>query len=312
MSLTSPENRYRWFVEQYQGEVRHNEKLSPYTSFRTGGPADLFVEIVSREELIRAVKLATEAAIPYFVIGGGSNLLVSDQGYRGLIIRNQIMGLSVKDDEILAGAGESLNQLVDYATECSLSGLEFGAGIWGTVGGAIYGNAGAFGSQIGSVLKYAELIDDSGKIRTESRAYFDFGYRHSRLKKTKEVICAACFELDSKPRSEIEEKTTEIRQRRRRSHPTTPCSAGCFFKNIEDPSQPNGKLAAGKLLEEVGAKETKAGRAAVFEGHANIIINGGGASSKEIRQLADILKQKVKDRFNIELQEEVICLGDFH
>ena len=312
MSLTNPESRYRWFIEQYQGEVRRNEKLSPYMTFRTGGPADLFVEAASREELIRAVKLAAEAAVPYFVIGGGSNLLVSDQGYRGLIIRNQIMGLSVKGSEILAGAGESLNQLVDYATECSLSGLEFGAGIWGTVGGAICGNAGAFGSQIGSVLKYAELIDASGEIRTEPGDYFDFGYRYSRLKKTKEVICAAGFELDPKPRSEVEEKTTEIRKRRRQNHPTTPCSAGCFFKNIEDPSEPGGKLSAGKLLEEVGAKGTKAGRAAVFNGHANIIINGGGASSKEIRQLADILKQKVKDRFNIELQEEVICLGDFH
>jgi len=312
MSLTNLENRYRWFIEQYQGEVRRNEKLSPYTSFRTGGPADLFVEITSREELAGGIKLAAEATIPYFVIGGGSNLLVSDEGYRGLIIRNQIMGLGVKNREILAGAGESLEQLVDYATTCSLSGLEFGAGIWGTVGGAIYGNAGAFGNQIGSVLKYAELINSSGEIRTESRDYFDFRYRYSHLKKTKEIVCSACFELEPKSQPEIEKKTTEIRQQRRRSHPTTPCSAGCFFKNIEDPNQPNGKLAAGKLLEEIGAKETKAGRAAVFEGHANIIINGGGASSKEIRQLADILKQKVKDKFNIELQEEVICLGDFH
>lgn len=303
--------KYSTFVEQYDGPVKKNELLSAYTTFRTGGEADLFVEAASADQLRQAFVLARQLEIPFFIIGGGSNILVSDDGFRGLIIRNCIRRLEVKENGIIAGAGESLDDLVDFATRQGLAGLEFAAGIWGTVGGAIYGNAGAYGGQIGTVLGYAELIDREGNIRTENNSYFQFGYRHSILKTTGETVTYARFDLAPGNSDEIGNKTAEIRGLRALKHPTIPCSAGCFFKNVEDPNEPHGKLAAGKLLDEVGAKEMKIGGAAVFGEHANIIINTGSATSKDIRRLADILKEKVKEKFGVELNEEIICLGKF-
>lgn len=303
--------RYDKFQASYGEPVRRDESLAAYTTFRTGGPADLYVEVASTMKLVEAIRLAVELAIPYFVIGEGSNLLVSDDGYRGLIIRNQIMGLAVENRELVAGAGERLDRAVDYATEHSLTGLEFAAGIWGTVGGAVCGNAGASGSQMSSVLDRAELVDRQGNIRIEPLTYFEFAYRYSRLKQTGETVSRSWFCLESGSRIDIARRTEEIRLSRCQKHPVQPCSAGCFFRNIENLDQPNGKLSAGKLLDEVGAKRLRVGAAAVFDRHANILINAGGASSRDIRQLADILKARVKERFNVDLQEEVICLGNF-
>ncbi|MDD4050658.1 MAG: UDP-N-acetylmuramate dehydrogenase [candidate division Zixibacteria bacterium] len=303
--------RYDQFITRYGGPVQRNVSLSTFTTFRTGGEADLFVQVNTTDQLGRAVTLAQESGIPYFVLGDGSNLLVSDDGYRGLIVRNRILGLTVEGDRVTAGTGETMDNLVDFATSCSLSGLEFAAGIWGTVGGAVYGNAGAFGSQVGSRLVQAEVMDSTGTVRMEGRDYFQFAYRSSRLKTTKEIVATVTFGLDPGDARVIGKRTEEIRQLRREKHPGRPCSAGCFFKNIEDPRQPGGKIPAGKLLEEAGAKSMRVGDAAVYDKHANIIINAGHATSKEIRQLADILKKKVKDKFDVELEEEVICLGNF-
>ena len=305
------DEKYRRFEESFVGTAKRNESLSLYTSFRTGGDADLFADITDVHQMADALRLAHQLDIACFVIGGGSNLLVSDDGFRGLIIRNHIRGLAVQENEVIAGAGEQLDDVVDYATACSLTGAEFASGIWGTIGGAVYGNAGAFGSQIGSVLTCAELVDALGNIRTEDRDYFAFTYRNSILKKTGEVVTKVTLNLTPGDRNEIARRTDEIRRSRSQKHPVDACSAGCFFKNIEDPSQPNGKLAAGKLLEEAGAKEITVGHAAVFDRHANIIVNTGGARSQEIRHLADILKKRVKEKFNIDLQEEVICVGAF-
>jgi UDP-N-acetylmuramate dehydrogenase len=192
-----------------------------------------------------------------------------------------------------------------------LTGFEFAAGIWGTIGGAVYGNAGAFGSEVGSILEWAEVVDAEGNVRREQSHYFRFSYRHSILKSTGEIATRACFGLQPGNSDEIARRTDEIRRLRCRKHPVVPCSAGCFFKNVEDKTQPNGKLPAGRLLDEVGAKELRIGGAAVFGEHANIIINTGSASSKDIRRLADILKERVRTRFGIELQDEVISIGEF-
>lgn len=299
------------FCDRFDGLVKRDEPLAPYSTFQTGGPADLFVDADNSDILGRAIKLASELNLTCFVIGQGSNLLISDLGFRGLIIRNHILGHEVKDNEIYCGAGELLDNIVDLATENSLTGLEFAAGIWGTMGGAVYGNAGAYGSQISSVLKEAELIDTNGNIRLEKGEYFQFTYRHSYLKTTGEIVTGMTISLNPGEQGKIRARVDDIRDERGFKHPVQPCSAGCFFKNVEDPSQPHGKLAAGKLLEEIGAKEIVLGGAAVYEKHANIIINREHATSKEIRQLADKLKEKVKQKFGIELDEEVICLGDF-
>lgn len=307
----APDTRYDRFAASFDGPVKKNEPLSAYTTFRTGGNADLFIDVTDSGALAQAIRLSRHLNIPCFLIGGGSNLLVSDSGYRGLIIRNSLRCLEVKGSEVKAGAGELLDTVVDFATDRSLTGFEFAAGIWGTVGGAVYGNAGAFGSQVGAILREAEIIDANGEIRVEPQAYFRFAYRHSRLKETGEIVTWARFVLEPGDKAEIGKRTAEIRALREHKHPVTPCSAGCFFKNVEDDGAPSGKLAAGKLLEEIGAKDLTVGGAGVFGKHANIIVNTGSASSKDIRRLADILKERVRKRFNIELQEEVISLGEF-
>jgi UDP-N-acetylmuramate dehydrogenase len=305
------DDRYAQFVTHFDGVVKQGEPLNKYTTFRTGGPADLFVEAQDSTSLSRAIKLARELEIPHFLVGGGSNLLVSDKGFRGLIVRNLVRKLVVEGHDIIAGAGEDLDRVVNFATENGLTGFEFGAGIWGSIGGAVYGNAGAFGSQISAVLTEAELVDGEGNIRVESNEYFRFAYRHSYLKETKEIVTYARFGLAPGDKAAIRKRTEEIYAARNARHPDQPCSAGCFFKNIEDLRQPHGKLPAGKLLEEAGAKFLTVGGAAVFERHANIIVNKGNACSKDIRLLADLMKQKVKEKFNIELSEEVASIGDF-
>ena len=291
--------------------LEFDKSLAALTSFGTGGPARFFYSARQRADLVRAVAAAKRNGLEYFLIGGGSNLLVSDDGYDGLVIRVEIGGLKlVGDDRIEAGAGENLAALVDFATAHSLSGLEFAAGIWGTVGGAIYGNAGAYGGEIGALVCGLTLVDHQGTVKQVDAGYCRFGYRDSFLKQSKEVIVDAYLRLLPGNPDEIRRRVDEIKAARKAKFPERGC-AGCFFKNIPDPTQEHGKLAAGKLLEEVGAKGMSVGAARVFAGHANIIVNAGGATSKDIRLLADKLKEKVRQRFGINLQEEVVSLGRF-
>jgi UDP-N-acetylmuramate dehydrogenase len=310
-SKVSPDLPVSRLIEAFGAELEFSRELASLTSYETGGPARYFIVAKSVDEVVRAIKGAARLDIPAFVIGGGSNLLVSDEGFDGLVIKMDITGLKRIDNHLVeSGGGEQLFDLVNFATEQALTGLEFAAGIWGSVGGAIYGNAGAFGGEVGRMLETAVLVDSHGKVKNVTRDYFKFEYRHSLLKETHETVAQAAFRLAPGDRMAIESKVTEILTLRADKHPDRR-TAGCFFRNIPDPTQEYGKLPAGKLLEEVGAKELCVGGARVFEKHANIIINAGGATSKDIRQLADILKQRVLDRFGITLQEEVQQLGSF-
>ncbi len=302
----------RTLIEGFGTNLEFGRPLAPLTSYRTGGPARLFLQVESVDEVVRAVTSARRLEVPFFIMGSGTNLLVSDEGYDGLVIRVDIQGLSARSDtELECGAGDQLQALVDFATARSLTGLEFAAGIWGTVGGAIYGNAGAFGGEIGSVVSEITLVDGEGTVKTVPADYCQFAYRHSRLKELDETIVSARFGLRPGSAEEIQGRVDEIIRQREGKHPVDGCSAGCFFKNIPDETQEHGKLPAGRLLDEIGAKEMSVGGAKVFERHANIIVNTGTATSKDIRQLADILKKKVNDRFGIDLQEEVRQLGRF-
>lgn len=291
-------------------DLEFAKEMAPMTSYQTGGRARYFISARSAGEITRAVKAAERLSLPHFVLGGGTNLLVSDDGYDGVVIKVDVIGITLEgSNTVRCGAGEQLMALVDFATDNALSGLEFAAGIWGTVGGAIYGNAGAFGGEIGPLTTQLTLVDRAGQVRTVEPEYCRFGYRDSHLKTSHEVVVDAVFALKPSERSVIETKVREILAARDGKHPNDGMSAGCFFKNIPDPKEKFGKLPAGRLLDEIGAKGMAVGGAKVFDKHANIIVNTGTATSKEIRQLADILKEKVKVRFGIELQEEVIQLG---
>jgi UDP-N-acetylmuramate dehydrogenase len=245
------------------------------------------------------------------MLGGGSNVLVSDSGYDGLIIKNVIMGRQVDGTCLICGAGELLQDIINYSAENNLSGLEFASGIWGTIGGAIFGNAGAYGSEVGALIESAQLVDKQGNVKNVDNEYLAFTYRTSKLKKSGEYITTARLALKSGKRDEILGKIKEILDLRKTKLPLDEKSAGCFFKNIIDERQKFGKLPAGQLLEEIGAKEAYYGGARVFAKHANIIINDGTAQSKDIKRLADILKRRVKEKFGIELNEEVTLIGNF-
>jgi UDP-N-acetylmuramate dehydrogenase len=287
-------------------QLRRNVLLASHTTFGIGGNADLFYQAREPEELIRAVMNARNAGTPFFVLGGGSNLLVSDSGFRGLVIKNECSEIVADKESITCQSGALLADLVDAASKRSLSGLEFAAGIPGTVGGAARGNAGAFGVAIGDVLTRAVVLTASGKIEEVDRDYFRFGYRDSRLKHTTEVLLSVTFKLDRRDKGEIEQRISRNLSQRKESIPWQDKSAGCFFKNVDGP---NGRIAAGYLLDQVGAKGMQEGDVRVSDLHANVLVNVGNGRAREVARLAQRLKEKVRQEFGIELQEEVVYIN---
>ena len=292
-------------------DLKKNEKLAPHTTFGIGGEADFFYVARRPEDLIKAIKGAKEAKIPFFVLGEGSNVLVSDSGFGGLVIKNQCDRIFLSDKKITCQSGARLNDLVGLSCENSLSGMEFFAGIPGTIGGAVYGNAGAFGKAVGDLLTEAIILNSQGRIEKVKKEYFEFGYRESKLKKTKDILLSATFELKKGEKEKIKKKVQKNLENRRKKLPRKEKSAGCFFRNVVDNRFIiNGKkISAGFLLERVGAKQMRQGEAAVFTRHANILVNLGKASSKDVRRLANFLKKKVKEKFDIDLEEEIVYLS---
>lgn len=291
--------------------LKSDYSLKDYNTYRTGGSTRLFIDVNDVSDLAALIKAVNEFNIPMFMLGGGSNVLVSDHGFNGIIIKNSFKGLRQEGSLIYSGAGEELDALVNFATECGLTGLEFAVGIYGTVGGAIYGNAGAYGGEISNILVEVELVDRQGNIKLLKAVDLKFDYRWSVFKETGDYITSAKFALKPGNKYEIQGRVDEILKTRHEKLPYDKCSAGCFFKNIPDKNEKYGKLAAGKLLEEVNAKGMRVGDAVVSEKHANIIVNEGKASSDDIYRLALKLKKNVKDKFNIDLTEEIILLGKF-
>lgn len=305
--MESPEKIKESLLENLGERVKLDFPLAPLTSFKIGGPADFFFEARNPAELIKAISLSQAAGIDRFVLGGGYNVLISDRGFRGLVIKNRCSGFVAEGEEVGVQSGSSLHEVVERTAELGLSGLEFLAGIPGTVGGAVCGNAGAFGKSIGECLDKAVVFNPEGGLKTVNRDYFGFEYRSSKLKRSGEVLISASFHLEERSPQEVKKKAEEIRALRRQKHPEDEASVGCFFKNIRKRDQ---TIPAGKLLEEVGAKEMRVGKAAVFGKHANIIINTGGGKASEVRQLAEMMKQRVKERFGYLLEPEVVFLGE--
>lgn len=281
--------------------------LSVYSSFRIGGPADYFIEVKSEAELTAAVRAARKFNFPFYVIGGGYNLLFDDTGYRGLMIRNRASSLKfIEEKGILeVASGTRLAEVVNLAVSEGLGGLEFLAGIPGTVGGAIYGNAGAFGQAIGDRVDEVKLLTGEGKEKSLRQSELGFGYRHSFLKDHPGIVLKASLRVERDDRNRIQKKVEDYLTQREQKHPPegTAC-AGSYFKN---PVLPDGsKIPAGRLLEQAGARGMRVGQAAVYPGHCNFIVNLGGATCREVLALAAELKEKVQRQTGICLQEEVI------
>ncbi len=292
--------------------LEFNKDLAQFSSYKTGGKATLFISVTTIEELSDTLKKTKNLNIPYVILGGGTNVLISDSGFDGLIIKMDIKGMEIfEKSKIICGAGENLEDLIILSSKNSLTGLEFAAGIVGSVGGAVYGNAGAYGGEIGNIVESVTVIDKNGEIKNISHSEADFGYRDSVFKKTGDIITQIIFQLEKGDKKAIQSKIDETLFVRHEKLPYDQCSAGCFFKNIPDNTQPHGKLAAGKLLEDIGAKNMKYGGAEISEKHANIIINTGKATSNDILTLAERIKVKVKEKFGILLEEEIVKIGKF-
>jgi UDP-N-acetylmuramate dehydrogenase len=296
----------------FELRIRRNVKLSRYTTFRIGGPADFFVRVQSINAFKKALYFARTNNIPFIILGGGSNLLICDQGIRGLAIKNGLKGIRKKGNTIIAKSGEKLSSVIEFAMQNGLSGFEFAYGIPGSLGGAIYGNAGAYGKAVGDLLIRAKLMDREGNVWVADKADLGFKYRHSFLKENGEIVLEAEFQLKPGNPQEIRRKMEEIIEERCRKHPArTAGCAGSYFKNLDPPKPGEHRIPAGAILEKVGAKGMRKGKAVVFSGHANFITNPGGATASEVLELARELKEKVKAEFGIELEEEVLYIDEY-
>lgn len=294
--------------------IRPGVPLREFTTFRIGGKAELLLEVHTEAELAEAVALAQAEGMPWFLLGGGSNLVVSDRGMSGLVIRNLTADSEVVDAERLSiriSSGRRLGALVELAAGHGLTGLEPMTGIPGTVGGAIYGNAGAYGRSIADLLVAATLLDPAtGRTFEVAPEFFRFAYRTSRLKTDPHIILNATFRLARGETAAIRAQMEEILTQRHAKHPPVGIgSAGSFFKNLPPAPGETRRRPAGEVLEKAGAKQMAVGGASVFHKHANFIVNYGEASAADVRALAAQLKEKVQALFGIGLEEEVLYIG---
>lgn len=286
-----------------QAGVRENEPMALHTSWQVGGVADYYLLPAGERELQEIVRYSREKDLPLFIFGNGTNLLVRDGGIRGLVAQ---LGVSFnyihrEGDSLRTGAGVSLTSLARSAAREGLRGLGFCAGIPGSLGGALVMNAGAFGSYIGRLVEEVRMINADGEAIVLGRDSLDFGYRRSNLA-GKGAMVEALLSLEKGEKEALAHEVDGYIAERRRRHPSQP-SAGSVFRN------PPGKPAGG-LIEEAGGKELAVGPARVSEKHANFIINSGGATAGEIEKLIEMVRQRVRDRFAVELQTEVRIIGE--
>lgn len=302
-------------LRQALGDARvtANAPLAPLTTFKVGGPADWLVTAPAIGIVRTALALARDAGVPATVIGGGSNLLVSDAGVRGVVIRMHGGGVRTIDAGTLrTDAGVTINELVRWTIARGLSGLEAWAGTPGTVGGAVHGNAHFRGRPIGDLVSSVDLVSADGDVVAVPAAQMEFGYDSSRLQRTREIVLSVDFRVGRGDPAELRSRARESLAFRKRTQPLASPSAGCVFQN-PDPLRdrvPEGiPASAGALVDRAGLKGVREGGASVSPTHANFIVNDGTATAAEIRRLIDRCKAAVRERFGVELREELVYLG---
>lgn len=314
-------------------DIKENISLAKYTTFEIGGPAKYFCIARNKEDLIKAIKKAKELKMPFFILGGGSNVLASDKGYNGLVIKIENCKLKIENCNIHTETGIKLEDIVKLTARKSLSGLEWAAGIPGTVGGAVYGNAQTFDTKMSDIIKSVEIFDTKTlKIKTLTKKECDFSEKHTVFKKNKNlVILSAILKLKKGKKKEIQKRIKEHLNYRKKNHPWRFPSAGSIFVNQELRSNPTGSppegvqrnqellkefpelrefnkegvIPSSYLIEKCGLKGTKVGGAKVSEKHAGFIVNTGKAKAEDVLKLIKIIKQKVKRKFGVVLEEEI-------
>jgi UDP-N-acetylmuramate dehydrogenase len=295
------------------GRVHHDAALAPLTTFKVGGVADWLVHAKSGEEVQRALEVARDFALPVTVLGGGSNVLIADAGLRGLVIRIHGGDVTrIAPTQIQSDGGVTINGLVRWTISHGVAGLEAWAGTPGTVGGAIHGNAHFRGRLISELIDRLTLVSQSGHLQHVPADEMEFGYDYSRLHRTGEIAISAVFKVTDGDPAALRAVARESLAFRKRTQPLESASAGCIFQN-PDPVRdvvPDGiPASAGALVDRAGLKNARAGRARVSTTHANFIVNEGGASADEIRDLIERCKRDVRSRFGVGLREEIVYLG---
>ena len=307
--------------------VKRNVLLKDYTTYKIGGPAKYFFVAKNKEDLVKAVKLAEELKLPIFILGGGSNLLISDKGFNGLVIKIDILDIKIQGNRAIAGAGADLTKLAHLSAGKGLSGLEWAAGIPGaTVGGSIYGHAQAFGEKMSDIIKSVEAIDiKTLKVKSFSKKQCQFSLKNSIFKKNKNlVIISAVLEFKKNNPNIAKKQIKENIAYRENRHPISFPSAGSAFVNPEtiiknrkllmrfpelNEYNKKGVISSGYLISKCGLAGKKIGKAQISDKHANFIINLGGAKAKDVLALINLAKRKVKKIFGIDLETEVQLVG---
>lgn len=287
-----------------QKNIHLQEPMAGHTTFRIGGPADCLLEVENEEQLKKLCRYLGMTGVPFFVLGNGSNLLVNDTGYRGIILEigQKMSSIIVEGNRIVAKAGATIAQVARAALEHALTGLEFAAGIPGTVGGGVVMNAGAYGGELCQVLASVTALEPDGTRRVFPAAECHFGYRKSRFSDGRRLILEAAFALEPGDEHTIKARMEDLAARRREKQPLEYPSAGSTFK------RPQGYFAAA-LIEDCGLKGASVGGAQVSEKHAGFVINRGGATAEDILRLMDHVRETVQRQTGVTLEPEVKLLG---
>lgn len=288
-----------------ENEILENEPMSLHTSFKIGGPTDFFLVPTNIEKLVNTIKLCSNENIPYYIIGNGSNLLVTDKGFRGVIIQiyKNFNEIRIVGDRVYAQAGVLLSKLSKEIYEASLEGFEFASGIPGTLGGAVFMNAGAYGGEMKHILEEVTVVTHQGDLINLPKEALELDYRSSVLQKEDYVAISAVLKLKKGDQELIKKTLDELNHKRKTRQPLEMPSAGSTFK------RPEGHFA-GKLIMESGLRGYSIGQAQVSEKHCGFVVNKGNASAEDVILLMDYVRKVVKEKFGVELEPEVKLLGE--
>lgn len=308
------------------GKVKVDEPMAKHTTFKIGGPAAFYVVVSDSDKLVQLLRFLDEQGIPHFYLGGGSNMLVNDTGYDGVVIKYTAKNIDIRGNRVVADAGCSTAEVARESVKANLTGFEWGVGVPGTIGGAVRGNAGAMGKEMKDDVLGVDVYMD-GEIAQLSNADCRFAYRHSRFKEHPAMILRVTLELEPSESKDGMKKALAALQYRNETQPKGVASTGCIFKNVDIELNENnrarlleqfdtgeqviqqflrvGKISAGWLVEHVGLKGTKVGQAEISPVHGNFIVNLGGATAADVQSLIEQAKQKVYDTYGYELEEEI-------
>ncbi len=284
--------------------IRLQEPMAGHTTFRIGGPADCFVQLENKEQLIQVQRYLRQVGMPFFILGNGSNLLVSDKGYRGIVLQigQRMSRITVAGNIITAQAGAPMSQIARAALEHGLTGLEFASGIPGTIGGGVVMNAGAYDGELSGIVTQVNVVNSEGEYMELENESMEFGYRTSIIRNNSFTVTEVIMKLEKGDREQIKAKMEDLAARRREKQPLEYPSAGSTFK------RPRGNFA-GKLIMDAGLRGFQIGGAKVSEKHCGFIINTGNATAEDVRDVISEVQERVKEMFHVDLEPEILFLG---